>query len=340
MVRAMRSSPRVERWLKRKRSKVVDGRVLDGEMAIMLGMDDLSRTSQIQRMSPARARRVQAESIAVVEAPPPRGVTTRELTYTSDGHRLRARYYAPQQLTAPSPAMLYIHGGGFVACDIDTHDTFCRRIALGSNIRVVSIEYRLAPEHKFPAAGDDVVAAFQWLVRSASELGVDANRIAVGGDSAGGHFTAYLTQRLASANAPVRPALQVLIYPALDGTRSEASYRTLGKGYFLENELIDWYIECYFGTLDKKVLAAPERSPLHAPSVKGLPPALIYASGFDPLRDEAAAYAKRLQEAGIDVRYHCFDSLLHGFVLMTGFSEAALQASERVAREIGEALRR
>jgi acetyl esterase len=327
-------------WTRRAAAKSrlapVDGRTLDEQLAAMLGFDDLDNHSDLRGLSPRAARIRVAEGIVVAQAPFAGDVAVEALELAGAGGVIAARRYVPTGLAAPSPAVLYIHGGGFVTGDLDTHDPLCRLIAVNARARVVSIDYRLAPEYPFPAAADDAVAAFRDVAERADGLGIDRSRIAVAGDSAGGHLSALVS--LETRSDRFRPALQVPCYPALDATCSLPSHATFAERYFLTAPMIGWYYDAYFGA-DPEVRRTPRASPLLAGDFSGLPRALVYVSGFDPLRDEGLAYAERLREANVPVRAHCFDDLLHGFLLMTAVSRAALAATLRVATDVGEALR-
>jgi acetyl esterase len=310
--------------------------MVDPEIAAMLGLDDIDSHSDLRGYSPAAARARVAEGIAIAEADPPPAVSTRDLTIPGPAGPIGARLYTPGGAPAQSPGVVYVHGGGFMTCDLDTHDVFCRRIARTGAIPVVSVEYRLAPEHPYPAGAEDVLAAFRWVAENAASLGLDASRLAVAGDSGGGHYSALIARKARRDSHP--PALQVPIYPALDATCSLPSHATLAEGWFLTRPMIDLYYGNYLGS-DPARRKEPDASPLLAGDFEGVAPALVYSAGFDPLRDEAAAYAEALRSEGVPVEYRCFDSLVHGFVLMTGLSSTAERAAEQIAEDIGRALR-
>jgi acetyl esterase len=232
--------------------------------------------------------------------------------------------YTPDGLAAPSPGILFVHGGGFVTGDIGTHDGLCARLAVGTRARVISVDYRLAPEHRFPAAADDATAAFRYCVAHAGEFGLDPARVAVAGDSAGGNLSAVISRRTAGDERA--PVFAILLYPALDATCSLPSHRIFAERYALTGPMIEWYYGHYFGEQDRRT---PDGSPLlGAPTPRV--PALVYTAGFDPLRDEGHAYADKLRAAGGRVVYGEFETLIHGFALMTGALSTARAAVEEI----------
>jgi acetyl esterase len=318
------------------RREAVEGVFVDEQIAALVAVERVKRTADPTGHSPRAGRMKMVAGIALSEADAPAGVTTRDLSYTGPATVERARLYEPDGLEASAPGLLYIHGGGFTTCDIATHDVFCRRLALGARARVVSIEYRLAPEHPFPAAMDDVLAAWRWFWAEAPALGVDRARAGVGGDSAGGHLSALVALHTRSTGQA--PALQFLVYPAVDATCSTRSHRALAQGWLLTARALEHFYGSYFGP-DRAVRAIPNASPIAAPSLAGVAPALVYTAGFDPLRDEGEAYAERLRAEGVPAQAHRFGSMIHGFVQLTGISDAARDACQRMADELGAALR-
>ena len=241
------------------------------------------------------------------------------------------RIYRPSAATG-LPVLVYFHGGGWVICDLETHDPTCRAISNGADCVVVSVDYRLAPEHKFPAAADDAYAATAWVAQHAQELGADASRVAIGGDSAGGNLTAAVALMAREREGPPL-SFQVLIYPVLDLASESASRKENGEGYFLTAAGMTWYEEQYLrDDADRKNVLA---SPLLAGDLAGLPPALVVTAEYDPLRDEGEAYGRRLTEAGVPATVSRYDGMFHGFLAFAG----ALDGATRAQAEVFAALR-
>nr|HET7859179.1 alpha/beta hydrolase [Caldimonas sp.] len=235
------------------------------------------------------------------------------------------------------PALVYYHGGGWTIGDLDTHDVLCRELCNGAGAVVVAVDYRMGPEHRFPAAVDDCVAATSWVHRQASELGIDPARLAVGGDSAGGNLAAVVA--IAARDAGTLPiAYQLLIYPATDMRRGHPSHTENGTGYLLTTETIGYYHDHYIADpahdLDWRA------SPLLHPDLSRLPPALVLTAGFDPLRDEGLDYADRLVAAGNRATYVCFERQIHGFITMGKVIDEANAAVALCAGELARVLAR
>ncbi|MDR8727979.1 alpha/beta hydrolase [Burkholderia pseudomultivorans] len=247
------------------------------------------------------------------------------------GRRLAARLYRPDA-DGPLPLTVFFHGGGFVACGIDSHANLCRSLARRARTLVLSVDYRLAPEARFPAAAHDACDAVRWAAASARDLGARAGAIAVAGDSAGGNLAAVAALQLRGSGIAI--AHQLLLYPVVDCATEHPSYASLGDGYFLTADMMRWFKRQYFD--DGADRASPLASPLAAPDIAGAAPATIVSAEFDPLRDEAEAYALRLAQAGTPVTLVRWPGQLHGFASMLG----AVDAADRVLSFGADALRR
>lgn len=226
------------------------------------------------------------------------------------------------------PALVYFHGGGWTIGDLDTHDVLCRQLAEASGGVVVAVDYRLGPEHRFPAAVDDCVAATRWVREQAGTLGLDASRLAVGGDSAGGNLAAVVCLALRDAGEPL-PGFQLLIYPATDMRAQAPSHTANGQGYLLTRDSVAYYRGHYL--TDPAQWTDWRASPLLAVDHRGLPPALVLTAGYDPLRDEGLQYADALSSAGVPTQYVCFERQIHGFITMGRVLEEANTAVELCA---------
>ncbi|WP_416896508.1 MAG: alpha/beta hydrolase [Minwuia sp.] len=231
----------------------------------------------------------------------------------SDQPAVPIRIYRPDAVSDPAPAIVFYHGGGWVLGDLESHDAMCRILAKRSDAVVIAVDYRLAPEHPFPAGLEDCELAWNHLHAHADRYGIDPDRMAMGGDSAGGNLTAATCQRLKRDGGPL-PVLQVLIYPATDFTASGGSLTENGSGYFLTKDQIDAMAEMYLG--DRDNYSNPDASPLLCEDLSALPPALVQIAGYDPLRDEGVAYAGKLREAGVHVDLIEYPSVVHGFMRM------------------------
>jgi acetyl esterase len=239
------------------------------------------------------------------------------------------RIYTPDA-PAPRPVLVYFHGGGWVFCSIETHDAVCRSIANGVGCSVVSVDYRLAPEHPHPAAAEDAYAATCWVVEAAGELGVDPARVGVGGDSAGGNLAAVVPLLARERGGP-ELRYQLLIYPITDCSFETPSYTENAAGPLLTRHLMQAFWDHYVA--DPSARAVPTASPLRAESLAGLPPALVITAEYDPLRDEGEAYAARLAAEGVPVVRTRYDAMIHGFLGLDVLEEAK-RAHEQVFREL------
>jgi acetyl esterase/lipase len=244
------------------------------------------------------------------------------------------RLYRPESKGA-LPGLVYFHGGGFVLCNLESHDGVCRSLANAAGCAVVSVDYRLAPEHPFPAAHEDCYAATRFVAERGRELGIDSARIAVGGDSAGGNLTAVVSQMARDRRGP-RLRFQLLVYPVTDASFDTPSYRENAEGYFLTTNMMKWFWGKYLA--DPADAANPYASPLRAKDLTGLPPGLCITAEFDPLRDEGEAYAARLRQAGVDVTAKRYDGMFHGFFGMAAMLDQAKTAVAQAAGALKRAL--
>jgi len=307
---------------------------LDPQAKAVIDMLIKSGRPAFDQLSPKDARQLFRETRPASTPPAPEIGAVRDLM--ADGIPVRA--YRPKGVPAATalPVLVYYHGGGWVIGDLETHDVLCRQLAASAGIAVVAVDYRLAPEHKFPAAVDDAWAATRWVVGHAAELGVDGSRLAVGGDSAGGNLAAVVALMARDAGAPpIR--LQMLNYPVTDLAAESPSYAEFADGFMLTRASMRWFADHY---LPRKEDALDWRvSPLRARSLAGVAPALVVTAGFDPLRDEGDAYARRLREAGVRVDHICYGGMVHGFLPMGRLIDAGNRGVEQIAAALREALR-
>ena len=283
------------------------------------------------QMTPEQARRAYHERRPYTQPEPPEVAEVRDLS--ADGVPLRLYRSQPVVPGQPQPVLVYFHGGGWVIGDLETHDVLCRQLALAAGVAVVAVDYRLAPEHAFPAAVDDCVAATRWVQAQADALHLDASRLAVGGDSAGGNLAAVVCLAQREAGLAL-PAFQLLIYPVTDMRQGAPSYTANAQGYLLTRDSMAHYRRLY--TPDEADWVDWRASPLLAADHRGLPPALVLTAGYDPLRDEGRQYADALSAAGVATHYACFERQVHGFAAMP----RAIQEADLAIALCGAALRR
>jgi acetyl esterase len=273
--------------------------------------------------------------VSLMDEPAPSLPRIEDIRIPGPAGEIPARLYSSTVEKRPQPTVAYFHGGGWVQGDLETHHGLCARLAQHAGALVVAVDYRLAPEHKFPAAVDDCFAAYRWLRTKGRDLGADTTKVAVAGDSAGGNLSAVVSQLAASSGVPV-PTCQVLIYPAVDFSTETDSHREMVDGHVIPRDRILWYGEQYLRSeADKADLRA---SPLRAPSLAGQPPALIVTAGFDPLRDEGRAYGDRLREAGVDVVYREYPGQIHAFVSLIKAIPQGLACTLEVAEYLRKRL--
>ncbi|WP_372734615.1 alpha/beta hydrolase [Nocardioides sp.] len=317
---AMALPSRVQRLLA-GRPIVLDGQTLATDVALMLRLQRLAREVGAETLPMDEAREAIRHHTQLSGGRQPIG-SVRDLVA---GDR-PARLYVPST-PIPGALLVFFHGGGFMHGDLDSHDPACRFLSETSGVRVLAVDYRLGPEHRFPAAYDDAVAAHAWAVEHAAELGADPGSVGVGGDSAGGNLAAGVALEAARQGRPCRA--QVLVYPATDARRDGASARLFAAGFYLTSE--------YMALADASYAASdadlddPRYSPMRAEIPDGVAPALVFTAGFDPLRDEGEAYAERLREAGVAVEATRFEDQIHGFFNIVGVGRTSRRANRRIA---------
>lgn len=319
------------------RAVVVDGQGLDLETQWMLRLKQLMREPAAETLPVAEGRRALLRQTRLVGGDQPIGLV-RDLTLPGADTEVPARLYVPRGLVAspgPSPLLFFVHGGGMVYGDLDSHDALCRFLAEHADVRVLSVDYRLAPEHRFPAAVEDCWASFQWVSEYAEQLGADPERIAVGGDSAGGYLSAVTAIRAAEVGLPVR--FQLLIYPVTNMAERSESRRIFGDGFYLTTEFMDLAERSYLG--DDQDRRDPRVSVYFTEKVPdGLAPAFVATAGFDPLRDEGEAYAGVLADAGVPVELERYPGLIHGFANVVGVGRTGRAAVAGMAMRLRRAL--
>ena len=267
-----------------------------------------------ETLTPPEAREYYMQARLVANPEPPELLSAESLAIPSPHGRIPARIYTPKKLRKAdglAPGLVFFHGGGWVIGNLETHDVVCRKLAHEGEMIVMSVDYRLAPEHRFPAAVEDAVTATKWVAANAKGLGIDASRLVVGGDSAGGNLAAVVSLD-ARENGP-KLAGQLLVYPATDFSRKHPSHSEPETSILLTHTVVTWFMNNYLGDADINDWRA---SPARARTLAGLPPAYVLTAGADPLRDEGDEYAARLKEAGVAVTYRHFPGQFHGFFTM------------------------
>ena len=286
-------------------------------------------------MTPDEARAFQAAGTVKTNLDPEPVHAIEDRTIEGPGGALDLRIYRPSDQTG-LPVCVYLHGGGCVSGSLDTHDPLCRRLANRSGAIVVSVDYRLAPEHRYPAGVEDSSAALDWVAVNAAAFGGDPARLAVSGDSAGGNLAAVAAHRAVDAGGPALRC-QALIYPVTDHGRGDhETRRTMGEIFPIPTPGMEWFHEHYFGHADS--VFEPDASPLRRENMSGLPPPLVLTAGLDPLCSEGKAYADRLEAAGVAVRYTQYDRTIHGFMQMGRIIPCAQDAIDEVGDYLAGAL--
>ena len=305
--------------------------ILDPDAAAVFRAFQEAGRPPYETVSPAEARELYLKGRFVSNPEPPELASVEPLTIPSPAGSIPARVYTPTRLRKAgglAPGLVFFHGGGWVIGDLDSHDVVCRKLADEGELMVVSVDYRLAPEHKFPAAVDDAIASTKWIAENAKQFGIDASRLMVGGDSAGGNLAAVVAISARDGNGP-DIAGQLLIYPAIDFAMTHPSHKEPETSILLTHSVIRWFSDHYLnGAADVHDWRA---SPARAKTLIGLPPAYVLTAGADPLRDEGDEYARRLKEAGVAVTYRTFPGQFHGFFTMGKL----LQQANVAAGEIG-----
>ncbi len=307
-----------------------------GAQAVLDLIAESGRPS-FEELSVAEARENYVASRKALQPDPIEIAEVRDFEMPGPAGPIAVRLYRGQKLEQgqAQPALVYFHGGGWVIGDLESHDTICREIAHRAGISLIAVDYRLAPEHLFPAAAEDAIAAAKWVSENAAELGVDPGRLAVGGDSAGGNLAAVAALAARDDGGP-DIAFQLLIYPVTDFDTERRSYIERGQSPPVKRETMQWFIDLYLrGEADKRDWRA---APLQAESLAGLPPAYVLTAGYDPLSDEGKAYADALTAAGTPCTFKCYDGQIHGFLNMARINPQTFEAFDEIAGALRRAL--
>jgi acetyl esterase len=311
------------------RPVVVDGQTLAADTQLILRLQRIAREPGAETLPIPEGRRTLLRHTALAGGNQPIGAVRR----LSVGD-LPGRLYLPTGASTPGPLLVFFHGGGFIYGDLDSHDAPCRFLAERSGVRVLSVDYRLGPEHRFPAAHDDADAAYRWVVDHAADLGADPARLAVGGDSAGANLAASAALTAAREGLPL--AYQLLVYPVTDANHEGGSAGLFAEGFYLTKAFMDLANASYL--TPETDLWDPRISPIHADVPAGLAPAYVATAGFDPLRDEGEAYARKLAEAGVPVELRRFPDQIHGFLNAIGTGRTSRAAVAEIAEKLEAAL--
>jgi acetyl esterase len=306
---------------------------LDPGIRALLDQLALAPVPTPEEDTPAAGRAMYVAMRDMVSGPQPDIGVLRDITVDGAAGPIKARIYDSVD-GANRPCLIYFHGGGFVIGDLDSHDTLCRQLALDGGFRVIAVDYRLAPEHKFPAAPDDCIAATNYIFRNAAKLGIDPARLATAGDSAGGNL-ATVVARHAAKNGGPKISFQLLIYPVTEMIRDKGSRTEFADGYFLTKARMDWFDAHYTGG---KFQNDDRLNPLLFDVPAGIAPAYVVTAGFDPLRDEGREYADKLKAAGVPTVYIDYADQIHGFFNMPAVSRVGRQAITDAAKAVATAL--
>ncbi len=314
------------------------GQRLEPQTRALTWLNSRSNLPKIYQQHHVRARLSFARQVALLDLPKAPMASVKNHEIPGPRGPIGLRILRSHGLDPKAPALIFYHGGGFVIGSLDTHEAACRLLAQQARCAVVMVDYRLAPEDPFPAGIEDAQAAYAYIARHADAFGLDARRLAIGGDSAGGNLTALVALH-ARDHLPKdlpQPVYQLLIYPAIDFTRKHASHRDFSQGYVLDEPTKDWFINHYFSGDEPVAMDSPRTSPIYADSLEGLPPAMVITAGFDPLRDEGQAYAAAMREAGVSVQERCWEETIHGVLNFAG----AVSQGKALLMEAAEGLSR
>ena len=312
---------------------VLGGRTLDPNFQFLA--HGAASQPPMSSLEPEVAQAAAIEGLAMFAAKPEPGLSWEDTTIPGqETHQIPVRIYRPAQQNPDAPMLAYWHMGGGVILDIEACHAFCTMVSKIAQCPIVSVDYRLAPQHKFPAGLEDCIAAYDWTLKNAENYGAPAGRAAIGGDSMGGNFSAIIAQESTRRGMP-KPDLQLLLYPATDLVTEFDSATTYGETYPLSTDTMQWFMQQYLP--DDFDRANVLLSPAQETRLEGLPPAIIATAGFDPLTDDGAAYAKKLEAAGVRVTFKCYDSLAHGFTAFTAVAPAAREACLEIAGMVRDA---
>jgi acetyl esterase len=310
---------------------------LDPESQRILDLTAAANRPAWNTLSPEAARAQYLSLRPGSQGPRPDSIAVTDRTIPGPGGPISVRIYRPKAAAANAklPALVFAHGGGWVFGNLDSHDVLCAQLAIEAGIVVFAVDYRLAPETRFPGAFEDMVAGLQWVAANGPSIGIDPSRLAVGGDSAGGNLSAAVALWARDHNGP-KLRLQLLAYPVTDLVARTESYRLFNDGYGLNAAVMEWFFDHYTPAKDHR--ADWRASPMRAKSLAGLPPALIITAGYDPLRDEGRAYAWRLQREGTLADLVEFGGMLHGFLSAPMLLHGARRGTSLCAAALREAL--
>ncbi len=312
---------------------------LDEGTRAVLEMLNAEGVVHMHEGTPEAAREMMETMVHLIDEPGPEVGSVEDSLVPGPAGELPVRIYRPEGTDRTPGLLVFFHGGGFVIGSPNTHDTQCRYLCKHAAVVVVSVDYRLAPEHPHPAAVEDCYAALLWAANNGELLGADTARLAVGGDSAGGNLTAVITQQARDKGGPAI-IFQLLWYPSVsaknENTFEEGSMKEFSEGYFLDRPTMEWFYGHYIP--EDTDTADPRVAPLEAGDLAGLPPAFVLTAGYDPLRDGGRDYARRMREAGVAVDYNCYETTIHGFINMTKAVPVATEALAESARKLEAAL--